>query len=459
MYSKRPICQIIYRQPYPSFCRIEHVKRGLWMGHKDQYSHYIASLFQDFTYTIRDSIHKDIPLSHGFYLLSQTSVMQKLHRIKQLGPTYLTYPGSHHTRYEHSLGVFHLTRLIIIALLTKGEENPIKMTYKGILALLSAAMMHDVGHFPYAHALKDIIKPDHEAIGASLIEQDKEVISIIEEKIGTEVSFVTLILDHSRFCDDKEILLYRSLLSGTLDPDKLDYLSRDATYCGVPYGVQDTSYIIRHLHIDHLGNVAIPEVAIGAVEHLLFSKYLMYKYVYWHKRTRSATSMIKKSVLMALKEHLLSMEQLINLTDESFSTLMLSLINYDCGKLFQAVHSGNLLHVASSLPYDKNNTRHQQLAAESEREKIEVQIWEELVVHYPTLDPSFVIVDIPEEVSFEADVHISRNGLPSLQFHEVNELFTPFVVDSFTTSLRKFRLFVPSFVASHISDPIFKGFV
>ena len=421
------------------------------------YSQFIASLHQDFTYTLRDSIHKDIPLSEGFYLLCNTLMMQKLHRIKQLGPTYLTYPGSHHTRFEHSLGVFHLTRLIIIALLSKKEKIPFTITMKGILALLCAALLHDVGHFPYAHALKDIIKPDHETIGASFIEEDKEVRGIIEENIGTRVEHVCMILDHSRVCDDKELLLYRSLLSGTLDPDKLDYLSRDAAYCGVPYGVQDTSYIIRQLHIDKHGNICIPLDAIGAVEHLLFSKYLMYKYVYWHKKTRSATSMIKKSVLLALHDGIFTMKELINLSDESFASLMLSHLDHPSGTLFQSVHNGQLLAVGGDILFDENNSRHKKVATSTNRNEIEKRIWSKLVTHYPTLSLHSVILDIPEDASFEADVHISDKEGNSSPFHEIDELFTPSVVDSFTSSLRKFRLFVPSFVDPSLCNDLLLG--
>ena len=424
---------------------------------EQDYSQLIASLHQDFTYTIRDSIHKDIPLSKGFYRLCNTSMMQKLHRIKQLGPTYLIYPGAHHTRFEHSLGVFHLTRLIIIALLSKKEKIPFTITTEGILSLLCAALLHDVGHFPYAHALKDIIRPDHEAIGASFIEKDLEVRGIIKDIIGTRVNDVCMILDHSRECNNKEILLYRALLSGTLDPDKLDYLSRDAAYCGVPYGVQDTSYIIRQLHIDAKGKICIPIDAIGAVEHLLFSKYLMYKYVYWHKKTRSATSMIKKSVLLALTDRIFTMDDLINLSDESFASLMLTHLDHPSGLLFQDVHNGQLLSVGADILFNAHNSRHKEVASKIERNEIEQRIYNKLLLHYPTLSLHSVILDIPEDVSFEAHLHISHQDEPSHLFHEVDELFTPSVVDSFTSSLRKFRLFVPSFVDRSLCRTLLLG--
>lgn len=421
------------------------------------YSHFIASLHQEFTYTIRDSIHKDIPLSYGFSLLCTTSMMQKLHRIKQLGPAYLIYPGAHHTRFEHSLGVFHLSRLIIIALLSKRNTIPFTITMKGIQAFLCAALLHDVGHFPYAHALKDIIRPDHETIGASFIEKDEEVRDIIEHVIGTSVESVCVILDHNRECDDKELLLYRSLLSGTLDPDKLDYLSRDATYCGVPYGVQDTSYIMRHLHIDKEGNVCVPIDATGNVEHLLFSKYLMYKYVYWHKKTRSATCMIKKSVMLALKDTIFTMNELINLSDESFASLMLNHLDHPSGKLFQNVHNGQLFDSKATVLFDKKNPAHRFVASLSHRDEVEKRIWEKLSLTYPSLPFYSVILDIPENVSFEADVHISNESGPSTLFHEVNELFTPSVVDSFTSSLRNFRLYVPHYVDSSLCNDLLLG--
>ncbi len=281
--------------------------------------------------------------------------MMKLHSIRQLGPAYLLYPGAQHTRYEHSLGVYAVARQMILSLLSRASgENSFSFSLKGIQAFFVAALLHDVGHFPYAHALKDCVSPTHEVLGAQRIEEDQELRVLITKRVGTSVASVCQIIDDTRPCEDREILFYRSVLSGTLDPDKLDYLSRDAFYCGVPYGVQDVDYLLRHIGITQDGRLYLEKKALGAVEHLLFSKYLMYKYIYWHKETRAATAMIKRSVLQALQEGLLTNRQLTHLDDLEFAILMRSLPPSPSRELFDRVQGGRLLEEKAVIPFDRS---------------------------------------------------------------------------------------------------------
>ena len=135
--------------------------------------------------------------------------------------------------------------------------------------------------------------------GATL-EDSIRAASLIK-KAGTEPEFVAGIVDKNIKTDNKEILFYRQLLSGVLDPDKLDYLNRDAFYCGVPYGIQDTEFTLAALEPDLQKGITINSKSIVAVENLLFSKYLMYRTVYWHKTVRIVTAMMKKTLFSALK--------------------------------------------------------------------------------------------------------------------------------------------------------------
>ena len=422
----------------------------------DRQTQLISSLTRDFIHTVRDPLHKDISMSEGFRELSKSRVMISLHRVRQLGPAYLTYPGATHSRYEHSLGVFHMSRQIILSILSRfPHDRELPFTMNGILAFLSAAMLHDIGHFPYAHVLKDIIRPTHEQIGAKIIESDAEILSTLEN-IGADVSSVCQILDDSRKCDDREILIYRALLSGTLDPDKLDYLSRDALYCGVPYGIQDSSYIIRNMHFDENNTLCIPKEAMGAVEHLLFSKYLMYKYVYWHKRTRSATAMIKKGVLIGLSRNLFTMEDFINLDDESFSYMMRNCEDGESKDLFDMVHNGSLLEEKAILPFKETDPVHAECSRRFEkRDEIEQNLWGRLVDAYPELQRHHVILDLPERVSFETKLSIRDDaGRKLSSFEDENRLFSKNAMESFTSALRTFRVFAPSFVSAEKTQSI-----
>ncbi len=396
----------------------------------------IFNLTAKFTETIRDPLWKDIPLSSGFKKLFLSEPMQKLNRIKQLGPTYLLYPGALHNRASHSLGVFHLTRLIILSLLSRSSGYGIipSFTDSQINALLAASMLHDLGHFPYAHALKDIVKEEHEKLGALLIKQNAQLCSIIENDLNSSVDTVCQIIDNKSECNDKVIIFFRTILSGTLDPDKLDYLSRDALFCGVPYGVQDASYIIRNLVVTKEMILALPFEAIGSVEHLLFAKYSMYRNVYWHHVTRSATAMIKKAVLLAFKENLFSEKDLYNLDDESFANLFSNHKESYSYSLFKDVRNNHLYKCHASL--------YSSLDSSMKRE-IEKELYTRLLKEIPNLKEHQVIVDIPEKVSFETDLPILIEDNELRPFNQVTDLFKAEVESAFASSLTKVRLFLP----------------
>lgn len=408
----------------------------------------IANLVSHFTETVRDPLWKDIPLSRGFKALLGSEVVQKLSHIKQLGPVYLLYPGAVHTRLDHSLGVFHLSRLILLRLLSNRINLPeatFSFSDAGINAFLAAALLHDVGHFPYAHALKDNILETHESLGAKIIREDPTLRKIIESQLNTSVEYVTQIIDDSLPCDHDEIDFYRRLLSGTLDPDKLDYLSRDALFCGVPYGVQDAAYIIRHLKVNGDTTLYLPLEAIGGVEHLLFAKYSMYKNVYWHPKVRSATATIKKALFLALEEGAITQEGLFNLDDESLYHLLEEKAPPPLYNLAQRVHNNQLLEERGSFPY--NASYYNVLFGDKlYRREVEEALWSELKGKYPQLSPLEVVIDIPEEVSFEADLMIELEDKGLKPFAEVDPLFTPSAVALFTQSIRQIRLFLPHYI-------------
>jgi len=261
---------------------------------------------------------------------------------------------------------------------------------------------------------------------------------------------VTQIIDDTLPCSEPEILFYRSLLSGALDPDKLDYLSRDALFCGVPYGVQDAAYIIRHLKVNRETTLYLPLEAIGGVEHLLFAKYSMYKNVYWHPKVRSATATIKKALFLALEEGSITQELLFNLDDESLYHLLEQKAPPQVLNLAKRVHNNQLLEERGSVPY--NAAYHTPLFSDKLfRREAEESLWKGLVKSYPHLSPQEVVIDIPEEVSFEANLLIELEDKSLKDFSEVDPLFTPATVSLFTQSIRNVRLFLPSYVTEEDS--------
>lgn len=402
----------------------------------------LAWLDGDFQEPVRDPLWGNILMSEEFDRIRATSAFQKLGRIKQLGPAHLTYPGAVHTRLNHSLGVYHIARLIVGSLLRHSIKDSTEniLTIGGISAFLAAALLHDLGHFPYAHSLKELPLHEHEFLGTQIIRGDKE----LHDALGTagiSIEDVCAIIDGRQPTASDEILFYRALLSGTLDPDKLDYLNRDAFFCGVPYGSQDTSYIIDKIHI-HDGMPAVPERAAGSIEHLLFSKYQMYRNVYWHKRNRAATAMIKEAVITAMNDSALQAEDLYDLDDEQFSFLPSS-FSHDALQLISLVRDNKLYSACYDKPFDAEKPGHQESIKLSDREKVKGRLYALLSKKTPSLAPWDVIIDIPEPLSFEVDIPLISEDGSVIPFSSTSGIFDRSATDGPARLLRHVRVFVP----------------
>lgn len=388
----------------------------------------LLSLINEQEHTVRDPLWKDIPLGSSRYALYRSAEMQTLGSIKQLGPTFGLYPGAVHTRLNHSLGVYYLGREILINLL-RSEEH-FAFTAEGVNAFLCALLLHDIGHFPYAHSLKDVITASHEAIGAAMIESSPNLRTLIDA-CATSADLVCAIIDEDRPTASSEIDLYRSILSGTLDPDKLDYLNRDAFFCGVPYGIQDASYITSKLCIAD-GTIALREEALASVESLLFSKYLMYRNVYWHSRTRSSTAMVKKAVVALLASGRLEETELYGLDDERFFALVRQ--RGDSYSLVEAISKNQPYPTRYEVPIDTT------VAYPSPVERHE---HEEALCQTLGLEGGSIIIDVPEPISFEAHMPIADAAGNLVAAGPRSTVFGPDVQRAFTKSLRMLRIFSP----------------
>jgi HD superfamily phosphohydrolase len=398
----------------------------------------IINLEKNYNLTLRDPLWKDIKLSLALMKVYKTTEVQKLSRIKQLGPTYLIYPGAVHTRLLHSLGVYHLSRQIILSLLTRGLGQ--NLTMDGIEDFLCASLLHDIGHFPYAHSLKELPLTDHEVLATQIIKGETELNKVlISEKF--DINRICQILDTSLKTDDQQTLLYRSILSGALDPDKLDYLNRDALFSGVTYGIQDSSYIISHLTIKH-GKAALQAKAELSLEHVLFSKYQMYKTVYWHEITRCATAMIKKDLIAGLNEGILYPNELYNNDDYSFELLCQK--NPEKFNNIFRVKNNNLLSTKYVKSFSEDNKFHSFSKPLKNRCIMEQKLFEILKINHPELREDEIIIDIPEPISFESDILLTFDDDKTVKFVDHNELFTKEVRVNFEKTLRKTRIFTIS---------------
>ncbi|HKJ86127.1 MAG TPA: HD domain-containing protein [Spirochaetia bacterium] len=407
-------------------------------------------LDRDYTQPVRDPLWGHIYLSDGLVSILDSIEFQQLSKIKQLGPAHLVYPGATHTRLAHSLGVYHIAYRMIRALLTYGSAPTLGK--EAVAAYLCAALLHDLGHFPFTHSLKELPLAEHETLAAAMV-QEGDLARRIREDVRTDPAMVARIIDEEM--DDggsSEIRLFRRLLSGSLDPDKLDYLNRDAYFCGVPYGTQDIDFAISRLRPNGESGIALDVSGISAVENILFSKYLMYRAVYWHRNVRVATAMIKEGLYHALTEELISEQDLYGLTDESFFADF-SARPEPPFELIRRVYERQLYVSAEDLAFDESDETHRRLQQLHYRSRVEERL-RELVSDSlgRRVDTLSVLIDIPESVSFEVNFPV-LDGNRVIDYPDAGTVFTANVIEDFTRTLRRIRLILEPGIAAELKNP------
>ena len=396
-----------------------------------------AALFEGYTEPIRDVLWGHIYFTPALAALTESAPFMRLHRIMQLGPALRVYPGATHTRASHSIGVYHLARRLLCHLYDLGADR--WLSAEGVNSFLCAALLHDLGHFPYTHSLKELPLKKHEALTGSLIAS--EPLKSLVAAAGGDPYFAAAIVDTQQTDGGEtasgELLFYRRLLSGALDPDKLDYLSRDGRYCGVPYGAQDVDFILSRLQPHPERGVDIDSRGILAVESLLFSKYLMYRAVYWHRAVRSATAMVKKALLAGLEANVIAATELYNLDDQGLFALAAQR-SHPLFSLVSAVRNGRLFIAAAELPFDE--TAHGKLLALAERSRLEENLAAELSpLLGKELGGNEIIIDLPEPVSFESGLFVTDENC---FFSAGGSVFRKGLLDALVGSLRIIRVFI-----------------
>lgn len=396
-------------------------------------------------HAVRDPLWKHIYLPQKLYEACFTKEFLRLSTIKQLGPAYMVYPGATHTRASHSFGVYHIASRLLDNLLQKGASAWVTNT--GCASFKAAALFHDLGHFPYTHSLKELPLMDHEQLTAQSI-LNSSIASLIEES-GGDAQQTACIVDTSIPTDNAETLFFRKLLSGVLDPDKLDYLNRDAFFCGVPYGVQDTDFVLSAVIPDKERGISLSSSAILSVENLLFSKYLMYRAVYWHKTVRIATAMMKKTLYTALQNDIIQAKELYTLDDQGLYTLLENKPYFEELECADAVKQRRIYSVLFETSFSQTSLFHTRL------EKLDFRLMSEIqLAQIIGCKPYQVLIDIPERISFESDLWVSDEHS---EFSNSSTVFTTDTVRSFTEKLRKVRCALdPSCIAAASSADIEK---
>jgi HD superfamily phosphohydrolase len=383
---------------------------------------------------IRDPLWDNIRLDAAAIAVLDTVPMQRLRYVRQLGHAFLVYPGATHTRFEHALGAYHLTRRALAALQERGELDGVSEADR--VAARLAALLHDVGHYPFSHTLEEAGFPHHERLGVNRLSR--------EPLAGTlgQLGVPGLAEAIGRFITGHSPSPLQGLISGSLDLDKIDYLSRDAHMCGVPYGAVDVDRLIASLTLIEVGpgraELGVQEKGISALESLLFAKYQMYRNVYWHHAVRSATCMFKRGVRAAVRGGL----DAGSLADSTDDALTDRLIAADPTGLARAVSARRLYKRALDLPASEVpaelepwiRTRPDLLEAVEDRLAVEVGLQPgELLLDFPS-HPSMLAVDLPLR---------TRNGIVERLTAEgvAGQFGLPRVADALYRSARRLRVF------------------
>ena len=244
---------------------------------------------------IRIPNQQDVPVTPRLMRLIDTPAFQRLSKISQLGMVSFVYPAANHNRFEHSLGVYR-TALLFLRQFAQQDRFTQFITPRDASLLILAALLHDIGHWPYCHPIEDMKidgLPSHENFATEYLADDL-IADCLRKDWGVEPEEVIAVINRKRNTPAQAIL--SSILSGPIDIDKMDYLYRDSLHAGVPYGQNfDSLRLIRSLCLNQAGDrLAITRKGRTAAELMVFARYVMFSEVYWHHAVRSATAMFQR---------------------------------------------------------------------------------------------------------------------------------------------------------------------
>ena len=240
---------------------------------------------------IRDPVHGYIYANELEREIIDNSIFQRLRRIKQLGCAHLTYPGAHHTRFEHSIGTMYLADCSANHLLNNGLiDNDQKQIIK------IAALLHDVGHGPFSHLFEEVLDAQditHENITTKII-RETEINDILSKHGFDALNISDLAVGTSKHYP----LFMNDLIAGFLSVDTMDYLLRDSYFSGVEYGKVDVHRIINCYDVEN-NQLCIDKAGLYALESLIIARYEMFRAVYFHRTGRAAAIMVINSMILS----------------------------------------------------------------------------------------------------------------------------------------------------------------
>ncbi|PDH25969.1 MAG: hypothetical protein CND85_03825 [Marine Group II euryarchaeote MED-G33] len=246
---------------------------------------------------VRDNVHRDIVLDDDISRLVDTRTFQRLRDVKQLATCHYVFPTATHTRFVHSLGAQHLAGVLLEHL---EKVNPGQITPEDARLVRYAALLHDIGHPPFSHALEnDRVFANyhhHEKWGRMILEDpDNDLRQVLIDLVGEDgLARMFSILDGT--C---EFPVLHEIVSSQLDVDRLDYLMRDQINTGAKIGTFDVFRIFRSLRIGEDGHLTVTSSGVAEVESYLMMRYHMYHNVYFHKLNALTTAYVIRALVRA----------------------------------------------------------------------------------------------------------------------------------------------------------------
>lgn len=401
----------------------------------------------------------DVPLTKRVQQIIDTAEFRRLARISQLGLVSLVYPAAHHTRFEHSLGVYRMA-LLYLKQLAHDPRFAVAVQVHDAELMIVAALLHDLGHWPFCHAIEDMELPgvpEHELFANSFL-LEGDLADALRESWGLLPREVVAVLSEPP--RDAVSRIAHSLLSGPIDVDKMDYLVRDSLHAGVPYGRNfDQQRLIGSLCLNRAGDgLAISDKGRTAAEMMVFARYVMFSEVYWHHAVRSATAMFQRAFYLLY--HRLDLDALFRQSEgDLIRTLM------------RVADEGPAQELLDGLfgPVRRLYKRMAQFSFFEQRE-----LYEQLARRpYPWLAtcaeefaavlsrhvgrrvaPTEILFDAPPaklEIEFQIDIHFRKEGVYR-PLGDVSPVVQSLAREQFDDYVKRVRIFGHARVAAELKD-------
>ena len=369
---------------------------------------------------IRDAVWGDVPIDRAVRALLDTRAMERLRGMSQLGFTFAAFPRARHTRLDHAMGVYHLTRMT----LKKITDSGAYLETREVQSALAAALLLDAGRYPYARAVEGLAlpgAPTSRELSRRWIEHT-EVAKVLLTEWDVEPHNVFRLVsrgeDPPRNLTPTEHLL-RDILFGSLDVDTLDCLVRDAKGAKVSYGIVGVETLIEHLRIvgqENRAIVTVDEEGVGCLQSLVFSRYLMHYNVYGHHALRIPTVMFRRAVQDAIQAGSMTFDGLTEQDDAGAFVLVQDSAEPESSTAGLMKRLSERRPYLLALEFDERHPSYASLIRlrddASWRRRVE-EAWARYLTRYRkgVAGPFDILIDLPEERTLAVDLRLIRRTL------------------------------------------------